>query len=347
MTIGKLWAGRFFGTNTGKLFIEFTEVGENLSGTLRTLDDNFGIVVYTVSGQFPEQLELIGTPMQHAEGVVVSDISINAQLSPEGTLRGQWSSSLGTGGTFVAFPHDIDTQQVSSEISPNIPEQIHSKHVELNSLRIFLNDIRKLIDQVRQDFNSRVIVTYNAHGKDGSEISKYAEDFLEETDTLGNLSFLKLFVQEPDAHGINRMAIVELRSHGSNDIRVQGVQDSWVIGKAQNLANFLQRYESMPISAYKKFGLNINQAIFFALIVLMPSIDSIWNRVLFAGLVLLLLQTLWHFHSRYIPNAYISMSQKRPNWLIRNWPSIVSWIMGITGTVIATLVGYYITGTNQ
>ena len=48
---------------------------------------------------------------------------------------------------------------------------------------------------------------------------------------LGTLRYLKLLIQEPEAYGINRLAVVELNAAGANEVRVQGVQESWLWGK--------------------------------------------------------------------------------------------------------------------
>jgi hypothetical protein len=47
--IGKLWAGQVFGTNTGNLFVEFvSDVGDQLKGVLRFMDQRFGLVLYDI-----------------------------------------------------------------------------------------------------------------------------------------------------------------------------------------------------------------------------------------------------------------------------------------------------------
>lgn len=338
--IGKLWAGRVFGTNTGKLFIEFTETEPTIKGLLRFMDDNFGLTVYEISATYADKLKITGTPKQAAENVSVGDLTAEAELTPQGNLRGKWETSIGTGGTFDAYPHDIASSDSANNPS-NLPEQIHLKHIELGYIRLFAEDIQQLFLQIKQDFSAgRLIVTYNAHG---SEITKYAEDFLRDAANLQNLAYLKVNIQEPDVHGINRVIVIELRARGSNDIRVQGVQESWVMGAAERLASFLRRYESTPITAYKKFGLYPNQLIFLAMLVAMPSIDSVWHRAVFVFLVVIFLSILSWFHTRYIPNAYINMAQKKPNWVARYWPRILSWVMGIVGTVTGGLILYLLT----
>jgi hypothetical protein len=95
-----------------------------------------------------------------------------------------------------------------------------------------------LIGFVGRDFSqgSRVVVTYYDRG---NEISKYANEFMDDPSKPDELRYLKLVIQEPEAYGINRFVSVELTADGANEIRIQGVQESWVRGKAETVASFL------------------------------------------------------------------------------------------------------------
>ena len=86
----------------------------------------------------------------------------------------------------------------------------------------------------------RVVVTYYERG---NEISVYATQFQQDLDRLGELRFLKLWVQEAEAYGFNRSASIELNADGINEVRTQGVQESWVTGKAEALASRLRLNE--------------------------------------------------------------------------------------------------------
>jgi hypothetical protein len=149
-----------------------------------------------------------------------------------------------------------------------------------------------------------------------------------------------MHIQDIECNGIVRTVAIELRAHGSNAnfIRVQGIQEAWVIGKAESLAAFLKNYEISLITAYKKFGLNINLLIFMALLILTPSINYVWQRALFVVIIFLILQALLWIHSRYIPNAFICMTEEKPTWWRRHWPSLASWIGTISSGIIIGLV---------
>src|SRR5215203_5030314 len=111
--IGRLWAGYIYGTNTGNVFAELEQAENRVAGLLRVMDREFGIAVYRVQGAFEKgKLELDGVPEGTIEGIESGNIRVAGTLTPEGQIRGQWNSTLGTGGTFLLFPHD---QQISTE----------------------------------------------------------------------------------------------------------------------------------------------------------------------------------------------------------------------------------------
>lgn len=340
--IGRLWAGRVYGTNTGNLFIEFSKSEPDIAGILRFMDSAFGLAVYAIQGTFDkETLRITGTPEKGAEGVELGGLTVEAKLTPEGNLRGTWTTTLGTGGTFEAFPHDITAKAPQSRMGAVAPEQLYTRNIPLGAVRLFSEDVTQLLQHIQQDFVSgRLVVTFNVRG---SEVTKYAEDFLRDAKSLGPLKYLKVMIQEPEAYGINRLVVVELNAFGVNEVRVQGVQESWVIGKAESIAALLKRNQSTLITTYKKFGLNLNQAIFVAMLVVMPSIAKWTERALFAVAVFALLAALLWLHAKFIPNATVRMEVERPSFLARAWPTLLSWFVAATASLVAALVFYWLT----
>ncbi len=342
-TLNKLWAGRVYGTNTGNFYMEFTDAGPKVTGIARFRDDALGVAVYEVSGTFDGELKLTGQPQEATQGIAFGKIQIEGQLTKEGYLRGKWSSSIGTGGTFEAFPHNVNSPKADSlsTANPPVPEQLFNRTIPLRSLRLFADDVRQLIDHMREGFLSgRPVVTYILRG---SQVTRYAEQFLNEMQNLDRLNYLKINIQEPEAHGINRVVTVELSAFGSNEVRVQGIQESWVIGKAEAIAAFLRRHDNALIATYRKFGLSLNSMIFFAMLVVMPGITSWLNRTMFAVGVALLLALLFVLHARLIPNTVIILGGAKPTFWSRAWPKIASWIVTVSATVAGGLLLYWLT----
>jgi hypothetical protein len=330
--IGKLWAGKLFGTNTGNVFLQFDQSEGKLTGTLRFLDDRLGAVVYAVVATFDgSKLEFQGNCTKSPEGIQVGDVQGKGDLTPDGQLKGVWSSSLGTGGTFHLFPHDSPPTATTTDL---IPEQLHSATRQVGALRLYADDVRAMIGSLARDFRQgRVVATYRVGG---SEVSKYAKDFEEDFERLAKLRYLKLTIQEPEAHGLNRFASIELNPNGSNEIRVQGIQQSWVLGKAEALASDLQPRQKILATSFRKFGLNVNGLLFVLTIILLPEL-SILRRFVLVAVVVAVASIVYQLHMKFIPNVLIHLSERKPGPLQRSIPQIVSWLIAATSALVAAI----------
>jgi hypothetical protein len=341
--IGTSWAGNVFGTNTGNFYLKFDEVEPRLRGTLRHLDPAYGVHVYAVEGTFDGNLHLVGTPQQPTADATNGDITISGMLTPEGHLRGEWSSAIGTGGTFVAFPHDQSQNAAGAETPKTVQEQFHSRTMSVGSVSLYKSDILALLSEVKRDFSTgRVTVTYSTGI---GESTRYAEDVVDDIERLKSLTYLKLQVQEPEVLGINRVVAVELRAFGTNEVKVQGINESWVIGRAQALASFLRGYENAIVTNYKKFGLNLNSIIFLGMLIVIPEIHSLAGRTFFVVVVVLLLAALLWLHTKLIPNATISLSGAPPGRIGRLAPTLLSWLSAIITSIIAAYIYTWLTQT--
>ena len=335
--IGKLWAGRVYGTNTGNIFVEFDEVEPHIVGHLRFLDSLHGITVYTVTGSFTDRLVLNGewvhggTPDEHGT------ITIDAELTSVGNLKGTWKSTIGTGGIFEIFPHDTSITSDHQNLVQSGPEQLYTRRVTLSAVRLYANDVSDLLRYAAEEFLSpRPVVAYRVRG---NEVAKYATDFIQEFSTIGDLEFyFKLTIQEPDSHSINRVVIIELNAKGTNEITVQGTRESWVVGRSEALASFFRNYEKKLVTTYNKYGLGINSIIFLAMLVVIPEIQSVIGRAVLVSSITLLLVCLHWFHARFIPNTYILLDKSSTNPFFRAWPTIFSWLSAVSASLVATLL---------
>lgn len=334
--VSNLWAGRIYGTNTGNFFLKMEEIGSELRGRLRFLDSEYGVALYDVAGSFGETLVLKGVPVSSVEGVALSDLEIVAKLTSEGNLRGEWTTSAGTGGTFVGYPHASEDEAQKSESKSNVPEQFFTHSISVGAVSLYKPDIAALIADLKKDFSvGRPIVTYSSGA---GEITKYADDFLADMTSPGMLTYLKLQIQEHDAHDINKVAVVELRRYGMSEVRAQGVSESWTIGRAEAVAARLKRHQNGLVTIYKKFGLNLNQALFLAMLILIPQFTSMEKRAIFVVSVFAMLHTLLWVHSRLVPNADIQASSPAPSQLARIGPSIISFLFAVFASVVATYI---------
>ncbi|HYH55647.1 MAG TPA: hypothetical protein VD772_03485, partial [Anseongella sp.] len=215
MNIGKLWAGRMYGTNIGNLYLELQDTGPTISGTLRIMDWHYGVAEYSVKGTFDDQLKLTGEPVKSSPDMNLGVLEAEAVLTPEGSLRGTWVTTAGTAGPFEVFPHQGTHQENLVSKESSVPEQLYTKNIPLGSVRLFARDVKQLLTYIRQDFTSGgPIETFNLRG---SQVTKFSEGFLSEADSLGQLEYFKVTIQEPEpeGNGINRLIVVELNAFGN------------------------------------------------------------------------------------------------------------------------------------
>ena len=337
--IGKLWTGRVYGTNTGNIFVKFDEVEPHIVGQLRFLDSLYGAAIYSVRGSFTDRLVLEGEWVQGGDSEGHGTLTIEAELTSGGHLKGTWESTIGTGGIFEIFLHDPAIAS-ESQIVQSGPEQLYTRRVTLGAVRLYANDVSNLIKYASGEFVSpRPVVAYRVHG---NEVAKYATDFVQEFSTIGDLDYFKLTIQEPDAHGINRLVIVELNATGTNEIIVQGTRESWVVGRSEALASFFRNYEKKLVTTYKKYGHGVNTLIFLAMLVLIPEIHTVIGRVEFVCGVSLLLVVFYWVHSRFIPNTYIFLDKPATNPFSTALPTILSWLSAVSASLVGALLYWLI-----
>jgi hypothetical protein len=352
--LGKLWAGRIFGTNTGNFFLDVNSSEEGaLTGTLRLMDTLFGLAVYAVAGTFDGTSVILRgdpAPAKEPRAANLGTIEATGNLTADGNIRGTWSSSLGTGGAFEAYPHG---QAAANRPTPGPqptgitnpvtepPEQLFLSNIAVGALRIYQVDLWPLVEFIRSDFLvGRPVITYAVRE---NEVSKYLDDFRAEAATLGQLRRFKLTIQEPEAHGINKVVVLDLNAFGRNELRVQGINESWVTGKSQVISRMLLKFENRLLSVYKKYGLMFNSLLFFGMLVVIPALQSMKQRAIFVAAIVVILFCLFKVHQRFIPNAVLYLSGEHPKWFQRVWPSILSWISALTAALAAALIFWWLT----
>jgi hypothetical protein len=339
MNIEGVWAGNIVGTNTGRVFAEFEQDGARVSGTFRLNDDSLGIIVYTCTGTAAAEIELQCLPQQAPEDVEIPETRVVGSVLPDGSFRGRWETDAGTAGLVRLFPHKVDETELKE---PKVePEQIYNRVEHLGSIRLFRDDVKRLLDLVAKGFTrGRLIVTYE---NQGSEITQWREDFLGALDEFVELRSLGLFIQEPSLGSVNKSVNINLPATGENILRVSGPDDTWVIGKAESLRRAVSAFENKVITNYRKHGLNINGLIFAGMLVVMPSIPGMLRRAIFAAAILLVLWALFAIHTKLIPNTLILLKGKPKGPLALAWPSILSWLIGLTASLVASALFWLLT----
>lgn len=217
-----------------------------------------------------------------------------------------------------------------------LPEQSNIATRSLGSIRLYADDARVLIRQLTKDFTTkRAVVTYH---ENGNEKSVFSEDFEAVLDSLPELKYLKMSIQEPEMYGINRLAMIELAAWGENIIRVQSVQEAWAIGKAEALSRQVVGFQRKLATQFRKFGLTVNIVLQLLTLAALPGLDGFRRRLAFVATMVAVQTAITFIHQKYIPNFILFPSKQKVTIIGRLGPGLISWIITIAGAVIGAII---------
>lgn len=326
------YAGHLFGTNTGKLhlaLVEFDEGASERKGLLRISDDQLGVSAYDVAISIDgEVINIAGRPAVIIEDVAQGQIEATGACDARGILRGEWKSSIGTGGTFDLYPH-LGSKSVTHSASL---EQLYTSNRDLGALRLYRSDIIEILSVLRRKFpTSRVVVS---HIDRGAELALFDDQFEERIPTLEKLDWIKLFVQGKGDSGQTKSLTIDL-GQSFNRVTAQGPDESWVLGEVEATASSLKRRQQRFSTAIGKHKLNFNVLIFLAALVAMPELQF-RDRALFMLGVVLLIAAANKATDALVPNFRMDVASDRPNIFVQFWPSALSWLISVTSAVAAS-----------
>ena len=294
-------------------------------------------MVYSLQGTFDGlQLKLTGEPQTEIDGVDFGQLSVVAKLDTRGELNGEWNTDIGSAGTLILFPQD---QALGADAS-KFPDQLHTARHQFGAVLVNRDQITSIAEEIQRDFKkSQLIVTVVA----GTEQSRFLEDFKTSSFNTSRAVIIRLFVQEPEISGVNRVVQVEFGPQ-VNTAMTQGAEESWVLGTLEKMKRSIQPLERNYATNFKKFGFGINQLLIFGAIIFLPSLDRIQDRtVLMTGVLALTFGVNW-FHNHYLPLAALYLSEKPKGIFARLSPSILSWLIATTAGIVALLLGSYLLG---
>lgn len=338
MALGRLWAGRAFGTNTGNIFVQLSGEDNALSGTIHFNDTDVGAVVYSVVGSFDGSLVILsGAPSAYPQGAQVSRLKASASLTAHGELRGQWNTEIGTAGTFVLYPHDLP--QSAEAGMRGTREQIHVARHEFTAIGINKDQLVQIAKEMQNEFEvGRLVVTAEGNTARTCLLADFEQlSFGEE-----RAKIVKLYVQER-VGDLNRTATLEF-GPVANFALTQGPDRAWVLGMLEQLKGYVRPYERSYSTNIKRLGLGINQLMLVGALVFLPDLETVQDRATLIGIVVFLAFLVTKAHARYLPFTTIYLRGKTATAWQRIAPSVISWIIAATASVVASLTAAYLMG---
>ena len=341
MAVGKRWAGSLFGTNFGNVYVKFEGEDPSLTGIARFADSRLGIVVYDLNATFDgNELKASGSPQASTIDAQAEILNFEGVLDPKGNFEGDWSTSLGAGGTFVLYPKDpivhADAPLLEFGIGPEA-DQLHTKRHTFGAIEINQTELVKLGDRMQANFVGRkVIVTIVAD----TEQSKFLEVFRLEEFPFPKATISKLFVQQPEPGGVNRTLTIEF-GPSFNFVMAQSSEEAWALGIVEKLKREIYPFERSTPMNVRRTGLGINQLLLFLAAIFIVDIPDLSLRILFLTFILFTIYLNNLFQTHNMPMAIIRVGPQRTTFFTHFGPSIGSWILAVlTGILVATLGAY-------
>lgn len=123
------WTGELDGTNQGRMVINLQHEGDRLYGKGHFNEPTLGVYQYNVQGVINgEEIKLLLTPAAQAHsGIQLGNVEASAKVDTVGKMKGKWSSTIGTTGTFC-----ITRQQEMA------PDETKSQQEESASKSVFV-----------------------------------------------------------------------------------------------------------------------------------------------------------------------------------------------------------------
>lgn len=102
------WTGTFEGTNFGGVSLQVEQTGTRITGMATMHEVSFGVYKYALEGIVGQQAKFSLTPLPNQPNVNLGIINAIVALQVDGSIKGRWSSSIGTNGVFTAKPYQQD-----------------------------------------------------------------------------------------------------------------------------------------------------------------------------------------------------------------------------------------------
>ncbi len=339
MVLVKNWNGKLYGTNTGNLHLRIECTQSEVSGILHVNDDAAGLYSYKVEGTYDENgLNMVGQPQNTNEDFDFGTLTTTARLSPKGNLEGEWETSIGTAGTFALYPHS-QVGSHSTDPAPQFYEQSHTKYYDLGAILIDRDQFIDLAEEIQKEFKKeRVVISVVSE----TTHSCYLDAFKAGEPENKKVPIIKIYAQEAEGEDTNKVVAVEFGPE-INRLMTQSHDEAWVLGKLAMLRAKVQKFERSYITNYKKLGVGMNQILLLMLIVVLPSLESISDRLFLSSVVLMVIGALGYLHKKFLPFAQIYLGEKPQGFGQKYFPSILSWGMGIIGgTIILVAAGFFL-----
>lgn len=329
MNITGKWIGAISGTNEGHVFIDIEQQEQSIKSDVRFEDLNLGYLRMNAEGTLLEsQLALeLSDFMGSVERIPTTGQMIGTVSADGLSIEGRWQTDIGTNGEFRVRKHIL-----TEELPPKALLSFHGKTVRLGSYRLSSRNLAGLL--IESCSGTGVLVPVFQYELEGVTRTKLGvEEFFDDQSNPDILDNLKVSISER-ALGIGYREVIISFPKGWGEeptLTVFGEDGTWVEGKVARLLAFLRNYESRARTFYRRFGPATNSIIFLTMLVMLPSIKSIFHRTVFVTIVSISLLGLLWLHRSLVSGIKVFLGKETLSFWERHKE-------GILGNVISAIV---------
>ncbi len=171
-----------------------------------------------------------------------------------------------------------------------------------------------------------------------TEQTRLLSDFKLANYSAESANIIKLYAQQSETNGINRVSVVEFGPE-FNMAMAQGADEAWALGMLEKLKRHIQPLERTYTTNFKKYGVGINQFLLVGAIIFLPSLETLKDRaVLMIGVLSIIFGVNW-LHRRFLPHAVIYLKPKPKGAIVAH---LASWLIAVTSALVAALLAAYL-----
>jgi predicted nucleotide-binding protein len=110
VNLSGVWTGELRGTNPGGMTLDIQHDGDRLYGRGRFYEPSHGSYEYTIQGIVKDEVVSFFLTPKANQALLLGNIQASGKINDPNSLSGQWASTIGTEGVFVAKRSLLDDQ---------------------------------------------------------------------------------------------------------------------------------------------------------------------------------------------------------------------------------------------
>lgn len=353
MKVDGKWAGTIWGTNNGTAIAVIQETSEGkIAGRYLIIEAGVGKTQAELTGTLGRDgsIEAVLRGFKSPSDLILPEKGEMAGHfdSDKGVIEGEWSTDLGSAGRFVLLPSptESDAAGIIPEAAPPAgdggkkPPALITKTRILGSYRLGQDDVRRLAELVAG--GTKVPEpAFNATSDGRSFIHIGFEGLLSDPSVPAIVYELLISANEPVTNVGTKTVTVTFKPNEPNTLFVSDYDRTWVEGKAAEIEIFLQKRESRVAKFLKKYGPNVNSLIFLAMLVFLPSVESILERSYIVLATFALLLSLFYSWNLAV-NSKVFLRETKLAWYKKHENLWVTGLNVVLTGFIAWLIATYV-----